>query len=121
MKQEIEINSLDELLNFVSSIVENLSSAEGPRITSELIENSIVEEYFFTLNEVTGNDSSHPFSRVTLCVLRLDNDFTIIGKSACISPENFNYELGCEYARKDAVRQIWPLMGFALAEKLKNQ
>jgi hypothetical protein len=56
---------------------------------------------------------------LTVCFVVMDNGFTIIGKSAPASPENFDPELGKKLAHEDAVRQIWPLMGFALREHLK--
>jgi hypothetical protein len=34
------------------------------------------------------------------------------------SPENFNADLGRKFAYEDAVRQLWPLMGYALRDKL---
>lgn len=48
----------------------------------------------------------------------MQNGFTVIGKSAPASPENFNAELGRQFAYDDAVRQLWPLMGYALRDKL---
>ncbi|TKD50568.1 Gp49 family protein [Sphingomonas baiyangensis] len=55
---------------------------------------------------------------LTICLLVLRNGFTIIGKSAPASAENFDEELGRKLAYEDAVRQVWPLMGYALREKL---
>ncbi len=55
---------------------------------------------------------------LTLCVLVLKNGFTIVGKSACASPENFNHEVGERVAREDAVRQIWALEGYQLRTSL---
>lgn len=62
-------------------------------------------------------DSLHVLT-VALVVLR--NGFTIIGKSAPASAENFDAALCAKLAREDAIRQIWPLMGYALREKLAN-
>lgn len=55
---------------------------------------------------------------LTIVVLTLRNGFTIIGKSAPASPENFDAELGYKLAYEDAVRQVWPLMGYELRERL---
>jgi len=46
------------------------------------------------------------------------NGFTLIGKSAPASPDNFDPVLGRKLAYEDAVRQLWPLMGYALRDKL---
>ena len=37
------------------------------------------------------------------------------------SPENFDPEIGRKIARQNAVQKIWPLMGYALKDKLANQ
>ena len=55
---------------------------------------------------------------LTFCVLVLRNGFTVTGESACASPENFNKEIGERIARENAVQKIWPLLGFALKERL---
>ena len=59
--------------------------------------------------------------RLTFCVLVLKNGFTVTGESACASPENFDAELGRKIARQNAVQKMWPLMGYALKEKLHNE
>jgi hypothetical protein len=48
----------------------------------------------------------------------MKNGFIVIGHSAPASPENFNAELGRKFAYENAIRQLWPLMGFALRERL---
>ena len=55
---------------------------------------------------------------LTFCVLVLKNGFTVTGESACASPENFDAELGRKIARQNAVQKMWPLMGYALKERL---
>jgi hypothetical protein len=55
---------------------------------------------------------------LTFCVLVLRNGFTVTGESACASPENFDAEVGRKIARQNAVAKVWPLLGFALKEKL---
>ena len=55
---------------------------------------------------------------LSICVLVMRNGFTIVGKSAPASPENFNAEFGRKLAYEDCIRQLWPLMGFALRDRL---
>jgi len=43
-----------------------------------------------------------------------------VGKSAPASADNFNADLGRKLAYEDAIRQLWPLMGFALRERLSQ-
>lgn len=56
--------------------------------------------------------------RLTFCVLVLRNGFTVTGESACASPENFDPEIGRRVARANAVQKMWPLMGYALKDRL---
>lgn len=62
--------------------------------------------------------SAQQLGLLSICLVVLKNGFTVIGKSAPASPENFNADLGRKLAYEDAVRQIWPLMGFALRDRL---
>jgi hypothetical protein len=55
---------------------------------------------------------------LTFCVLVLRNGFTVTGESACASPENFDAEIGRKIARQNAIKKIWPLMGYELRSKL---
>ena len=110
--------------------IESEIQAKGktaPRVTPADIEANIVrEEYFTAENGVNGELATRSdFQRdaadlrlLTFCVLVLRNGFTVTGESACASPENFDAEIGCKVARANAVQKIWPLMGYALKERL---
>jgi hypothetical protein len=100
------------------------------RVTPQDVEANITnEDYFTAADAIYGKaqgaavanpafNYSSPLSRLTFCVLRLKNGFTVTGESACVSPENFDAEIGRKVARQNAVAKIWPLMGYALTEKL---
>ena len=96
----------------------------GPRVTLADIEAEINSEHYFTAAAAVGVNLGHnavlpsPLKLLTFCVLVLHNGFTIVGKSACASPENFDAEVGRRIARQDAVNQVWPLLGFRLRDKL---
>ena len=99
--------------------------AEGrtaPRVSLDDIKANISAQYSMTASAAIGPDvPGHPsLDLLTICLVVLRNGFTIIGKSAPASAANFNAELGAKLAYEDAVRQIWPLMGYALREKLAN-
>lgn len=55
---------------------------------------------------------------MTICVMRMQNGFVVVGKSAPADPANFNADLGRKFAYEDCVRQLWPLEGYLLREKL---
>jgi len=110
----------------------------APRVTPADIEGNIASEHYFTADE--GNFGRHYLRTVqenggvidyeartnhapalkllTFCVLVLRNGFTVTGESACASPENFDAELGRKIARANAVSKMWPLMGYALKDRL---
>lgn len=70
------------------------------------------------LNE--GYDTHPTLGLLTFCVLVLKNGFTVTGESACASPENFDAEIGRKIARQNAEQKIWPLMGYALKQRLRE-
>lgn len=55
---------------------------------------------------------------LTICVLRLKNGFSLVGKSASADAENFDVDLGRKFARLDAIEQMWSLESYALRERL---
>jgi hypothetical protein len=102
----------------------------APRVTPADIEANITGEYYFTAeqgvqaafseqDELTRLTGMHgELKLLTFCVLVLRNGFTVTGESACASPENFDAKLGRKIARQNAVQKLWPLMGYALKQKL---
>lgn len=68
--------------------------------------------------EEDDRDNLQSLDVLTICLLVTRNGFTLIGKSAPASPDNFDAELGRKLAYEDAVRQMWPLMAYALRERL---
>ena len=65
------------------------------------------------------NDKSTPC--LTICILTLENGFTVTGESACASPENFDKLIGQKIAYQNAREKIWQLEGYLLKEKLYQQ
>jgi hypothetical protein len=59
-----------------------------------------------------------PDGRTTICQLTLQNGYTVNGTSACVDAKNFDRDIGRRYAFQDAIRHIWPLEGYLLAEKI---
>lgn len=99
----------------------------APRVTPDDIEANIASEHYFTAAEGIGGHGdgyklldarNAPLGLLTFCVLVVRNGFTVTGESACASSENFDAELGRKIARANAVQKMWPLMGYALKERL---
>lgn len=78
------------------------------KVTIEGIQAKIKSEVYLVL----------PDGKSTLCMLTLENGYTIKGLSACVDASNFDMDIGRKIAFEDALRQIWPLEGYLLAEKL---
>lgn len=110
----------------------------APRVTPFALEANIVSEHYFTAydgrfgalrngsyvgREVpkVNNDDLAALELLTFCVIVLRNGFTVTGESACASPKNFDAELGRKIARQNAVQKMWPLMGYALKERLSTK
>ena len=98
----------------------------APRVTMADIDANIVSEHYFTATQAIVGGSRGPdwqavpreLDLLTFCVLVLQNGFTVTGESACVSPENFDAEIGKKVARENAVNKMWPLMGYALKSQL---
>lgn len=95
------------------------AGATAPRVSLADIEHAIAARYDLTADKAVGDVPVIDSLRLlSLCILVMRNGFIVIGKSAPASAANFNADLGRKLAYEDAVRQLWPLMGFALREKL---
>jgi hypothetical protein len=120
--------------------IEDEIKAKGltaPRVTPDDLEANIASEHYFTAydgrygaiqngsyvgREVpkANDDDLASLELLTFCVLVLRSGFTVTGESACASPENFDPEIGRKIARGNAKEKIWPLMGYALKQKLSE-
>ena len=58
--------------------------------------------------------------RTTIALITMDNGFTVRGESSCVSAENFDASIGAEIATKDAMRNVWMLLCFLLADRRKR-
>lgn len=90
-----------------------MNPTNAPSVTAEDVEAAIRNELTtFTLL---------PDGRTTICLLTLDNGYTVRGEASCVCRENYREDLGQKYSREDAVRKVWPLLGFRLADRLHAQ
>lgn len=58
-----------------------------------------------------------PHSQMTVCCITLLNGFTVTGESACVSPENFNKELGEKYSHLRAKDKVFELLAFQMCQR----
>ncbi|KVD71804.1 hypothetical protein WI89_00860 [Burkholderia ubonensis] len=103
------------------------------RVTPADIEAAIVSEHYFTAGEgewaaqtirvpaAERREVPQALHLLTFCVLVLKNGFTVTGEGACVSPENFDAEIGRKVARANALQKVWPLEGYLLKQRLSEE
>jgi len=96
MKNETEIEGLCEEKRL-----------DGPRLHPEDIDAVIVSKTFTKL----------PSGKAMICEITLRNGFTVRGEAACVSPENFDQEIGEKVSFENAREKVWQLEGYLLQEK----
>jgi|SRR6478609_6734571 len=76
--------------------------ATGPRVTLRGMEERMVRVSYLNagdaaLGDITGQHrDADPLDCLTICIITMQNGFTVVGLSACASPENFNETYGQE-------------------------
>lgn len=84
----------------------------APRITPDDIEGNIVDVEIVTHVSKSGQV-------LRWAVLTTRNGFAVVGKPSCaVSSANDNVEIGEKVAIANSEEELWPLMGYALKEKL---
>ncbi len=81
--------------------------AEIPAITDEYI-SEIMENSEFEIHTV--------FGKCTIVSCRLPNGFVITESSACVSPENYDEDLGAEICFDKIAGKIWELEAYRLQQ-----
>jgi N4 Gp49/Sf6 Gp66 family protein len=99
--------------------------ATAPRVTLKDIEAAVEAKFLVNGKDLIGNiGCSHlaveALKSLTVGVVVLKNGYCIVGTSAPASAENYDKALAERLAYENCLRQIWPLMGFALRERLSE-
>ena len=97
----------------------------APRLTPDHIDSKIKAIRYLSGNVSPAFATEDYFARedrgtacLTICILTLENGFTVTGESACASPENFDKLIGQKIAYDNARNKIWQLEGYLLKERL---
>lgn len=95
----------------------------APRLTPDYIDSKIKAIRYITgdkfdLAYCADDYKTCGSPQLTICILSLENGFTVTGESACASPENFDRIIGQKIAYENARDKIWMLEGYLLKEKL---
>ena len=93
--------------------------ARAPRVTLADVLANIKSEVSGRASDLfAGVPHSQELECLTICVITTQAGFTIVGTSACASPENFDAAVGHKFAKEDAVRKLWGFMGYELKSRL---
>lgn len=79
----------------------------APRLTPADIDAKIKGKTFTKL----------PSGKCMICEITLQNGYTVRGEAACVSPKNFDQEIGESISFKNAREKVWQLEGYLLQEK----
>jgi N4 Gp49/Sf6 Gp66 family protein len=96
------------------------------RLTDDLSKAVQKTPHRVSLDDIIGKIAHYDYSNperhphLTICLVTMKNGFVVIGKSAPADPKNFDRELGREFAKENAIRQLWELEAYLLREKLAN-
>ncbi len=53
---------------------------------------------------------------LTICAIKMVNGFSVTGESACVDPEEFDWEIGQKFAYEKAYNKLWELEGYLTSE-----
>lgn len=82
---------------------------EAPTITQEHIDKIINNSEF---------EMCTAFDKCTVVTCKLPNGFVIVEYSACVSPENYDENMGIENCLNKIENKIWELEGYRLQDEL---
>lgn len=103
---QMDINTCNQ---YFVKLKEEEEEVEIPTITEEYIA-EIMENSEFEIHTV--------FDKCTVVSCRLPNGFVITEYSACVSPDNYNEEVGTEICFDKIVNKVWELEAYRLQQYL---
>lgn len=80
---------------------------KGNKVTQEEVKNAI--EF------VTYHKIGYKF---TVCHIQLKNGYEVIGSSACVDKNNYDFKIGSDIAFNNAKDEVWKHMGSILQDRL---
>lgn len=82
--------------------------------------NKVTKEHLNSL--VADSDVEYAVfgNKLTVAVITLPTNFKVTGEASCVDANNFDKELGENYALENAVEKLWELEGYLLANKIHS-
>lgn len=87
-------------------------------VEKKMVVPTITEEYIAEIMENSDFEISTVFDKCTVVSCRLPNGFVITESSACVSPENYDEDMGAEICINKIVNKVWELEGYRLQQWL---
>lgn len=104
--EHMGLMSSDECEKHFEKFVEK---KEAPKITEKMIDDILADSEF---------DVKTIFDKCTVVTCKLPNGFVITESSACVSPENYDEEMGFEICIGKITDKLWELEGYRLQDEL---
>lgn len=79
---------------------------------------TITEEYIASILEESDFEVFTTFDKCTVVSCRLPNGFVITESSACVSPENYDEDLGADICFDKIADKVWELEAYILQQEL---
>ena len=57
------------------------------------------------------------FDKCTVVAMRLPNGFVLVESSGCVSPEDYDEEVGVQICMDELTHRVWQLYGFLQQER----
>lgn len=97
-----------EFENHFEKVVEKVVPAITAEYIDCIIDNSDIKAYTV-------------FDKCTVVTCQLPNGFVIVESSACVSPENYDEEMGMSICMDKIINKVWELEGYRLQEELYRE
>lgn len=87
----------------------------------EKIMNTITSDYVDEIIMNSEIEIQTVFDKCTIVACKLPNGFVIVESSACVSPDNYNEEMGYEICLEKIKDKVWELEGYKLQGELYEE
>lgn len=85
------------------------------------IKNTVTKEQLDDLVAKSNVEYAVFGNKLTVAVITLPSNFKVTGEASCVDANNFDKALGEKYALENAVKKLWELEGYLLAERLYHR
>lgn len=75
------------------------------------------------IDTIFGNaekDVQTVFGKCTVMACKLENGFVLVESSACVEPENYDFDLGIKICEDKIKNKLWELEGYLLQNRGEN-